>query len=325
MSQPNLSRAIEGFLLSKSTSGRSAYTIRNYKKELERFVEWIEDKPVSMVTSNHLAEYMRYLREDFQITHVATTPIKPRQLSQKTLRNTWGTLSSFWNWATREFDINNPFDVSPIQAKTKPINPLSMGDVEKLLKACECSYKKPNGKKAYTAKRNTSKRDKAIILTLLDSGFRVSELCGINVGDFNFEIGRILVTGKGNKQRFVYLGKLSRQAIWRYLLERFPSEKPSKDEPLFVDNDRIRRLTTQGVLLLVKRLGLKAEIQNVHPHRFRHTFAIQFLRNGGNVFELQQLLGHTDLNMVKNYVKLAQLDLEMIARKASPADNWGIR
>jgi len=84
-------------------------------------------------------------------------------------------------------------------------------------------------------------------------------------------------------------------------------------------------LTRKGVLLLVKRLGEKASVHNVHPHRFRHTYAIQFLRNGGNLFELQQILGHEDLAMVKNYVRLAQLDLENAARRSSPADNWRLR
>lgn len=92
-----------------------------------------------------------------------------------------------------------------------------------------------------------------------------------------------------------------------------------------MDQAGIYRLTRQGILLLVKRLGQKEGIKNVHPHRFRHTFAVQFLHNGGNVFELQQLLGHTNLDMVKRYVKIAQMDLEVVARKASPADNWKLR
>ena len=107
--------------------------------------------------------------------------------------------------------------------------------------------------------------------------------------------------------------------------ERFPVEKVEDDEPLFVNAFGLHRLTGQGVLLLVKRLGKRANVSNVHPHRFRHTFAIQFLRNGGNVFELQNLLGHSDLEMVKRYVRLAQVDIELIARKASPCDNWRIR
>jgi integrase/recombinase XerD len=61
---------------------------------------------------------------------------------------------------------------------------------------------------------------------------------------------------------------------------------------------------------------------NLHPHRFRHTFAIQFLRNGGNIFALQQLLGHSSLEMVKHYAQLAEMDLENAATHSSPADNW---
>jgi site-specific recombinase XerD len=325
MSYPYLSRAIEGFLLSKSSSGRSPNTIRNYKQELGRFVEWLGDIPIDEISSNQLKEYLKYLRDDFRITHVATTPISPRKLSSKSLRNTWGTLSSFWTWASNEFDFDSPFDLIPIKAHTKPINPLNMDEIGKLLKGCETSMKLSRGKKTFASKRRTCKRDRAIILTLLDTGMRVSELCGINIEDVNFETGRIFVTGKGNKSRYVYLGKVSRQAIWRYLIERFPSEKPPLKEPLFISYDGIHRLSRQGVLLLLKRLGKKAGIPNVYPHRFRHTFSVQFLRNGGNVFELQQLLGHSDLAMVKRYVRVASLDLEMIVKKASPADNWRLR
>ena len=84
-------------------------------------------------------------------------------------------------------------------------------------------------------------------------------------------------------------------------------------------------ISTQDVLQLVKRLGENAGVINVYPHRFRHTFAIEFLRNGGNVFELQQLLGHSDLEMSRRYAQIAQIDLETSARKASPADRWRLR
>ena len=325
MSAIKLSKAVEGFLLSKSASGRSQYTIRNYKKELQRFTEWIGDNSISSITKVQIEKYFQYLRNEFRITHRANTSITPRKLSDKSLKNVWGTLSAFWNLTSKEFNITNPFDVSPIKAHTKPINPLTLDEIEAILKACESCMKNSRDKTEYKSKRPTARRDKAIILTLLDCGLRVSELTGINLGDIDFEMGKIIVTGKGNKQRLVYLGKISRQALWRYTIDRFPNENPSKNEPIFVHHDGIHRLTRQGVLQLFRRLGLKANVQNVHPHRMRHTFAIQFLRNGGNVFELQHFLGHSDLAMVKHYVKLAQLDLESVAQRASPADNWRLK
>jgi integrase/recombinase XerD len=325
MSYPSLSVAIEGFLLSKAASGRSPYTLRNYKKELERFSEWVQDPPIDQITSKNLEEYMRYLREDFRITHQGTTAVEPRKLSVKTVRNCWGTLSCFWRWASKEFEFENPFHIEPIKFYTKPISPLREEEVEKLLSACNQVSKISSTKQTYISKRNTQKRDRAILLTLLDTGVRAGELCNIKIHDLELDIGRIYVTGKGNKSRYVYFGKITRQAIWRYLVERFPNEKPPQNEALFTARDGLHALTRHGALLLIKRLGLRVGVPNVHPHRFRHTFAIQFLKNGGNVFELQQLLGHSDLNMVKKYVQIAQMDLEASARKASPADNWKLR
>ena len=74
--------------------------------------------------------------------------------------------------------------------------------------------------------------------------------------------------------------------------------------------------------ILVRRLGKRADIAKVFPHKFRHTFATTYLRSGGDIYTLQALLGHSSLDMVRHYVRIAELDIENAHRKASPVDNW---
>jgi integrase/recombinase XerD len=325
---PTIARTIEveGFLLFKEASGRSHYTIKDYRVNLNRFCDWLNNPQIINITPNQIEEFFRYLQEDVRVTHVYTTPIKPRKLSPKTILNAWTALSSFWNWSSNEFSIENPFRIPRIKAEPTPIESLKEAEIELLLRVCDYAEEsRPGNRSSFKSRRPTRKRDKAIILTLLDTGVRVSELCGINMKHLDLKNGRIYVTGKGKKARYVFIGKSARKALWGYLVERFPDEKPEFDEPVFVDKENFRRLSMSGVNQLLKRIAKRAGIENVHPHRFRHTFAIELLRNGGDLFTLQELLGHSSLDMVRRYVKLAQLDLEQTHRKASPVDNWGLR
>jgi site-specific recombinase XerD len=109
------------------------------------------------------------------------------------------------------------------------------------------------------------------------------------------------------------------QAIWRYLATRNPDL--ATDEPLFATRTG-RHMDRHGLRHMLVGVSERAGVPGVHPHRFRHTFAINFLRNGGNIYALQRLLGHTTLDMVKRYLSIAQADIDAAHKHASPVANW---
>lgn len=108
--------------------------------------------------------------------------------------------------------------------------------------------------------------------------------------------------------------------VWRYLTKRRNSQE---HDPLLATTDDLP-LRPRGLQLMLQRLGKKAKVKDVYPHRFRHTFAINYLRNGGDAFTLQKLLGHSDMTMVRRYLELAREDVAARHYSASPVANWGI-
>lgn len=243
-----------------------------------------------------------------------------RGISKRTLSDRWVPLSSIWTWANTVFGV--PQIVHEVERqgfKDRDIIPMTHDEIKALLRAAE--WEAPwtgRAGKPTRSRRPTAKRDRAMILTLLDCGVRASELCAFTVADYTPDTGRLHVRhGKGDKDRTVYVGESARLAIWQYRLSGAPRPK----DPLFAtrNNTHISRHSLGDMLNVIAR---NAKVSHVHPHRFRHTFAINFLRNGGNVFELQKLLGHESLHMVRRYVAIAESDIEAAHSKASPADNW---
>lgn len=235
----------------------------------------------------------------------------------------WIALSSLWTWAEKELEIKHVIRGKiPAPKFTRKIVQLFTSDeMKKLIQAAECSkgYQAKSGKQVQ-AKRPTALRDVAIIYTLIDTGIRNSELRALRISDYDQKLGRMFIEkGKGDKQRFVVLGNRAKKALWRYLASR-PDAKPT--EPLFaaktgeaLDDDNLRHMLN----IIAKNAG----VENVYPHRFRHTFAVNFLRNGGNIFLLQEMLGHESLEMVRYYAKLAETDIDAAATH-SVADKWKI-
>jgi integrase/recombinase XerD len=148
-------------------------------------------------------------------------------------------------------------------------------------------------------------------------------MCDLKVGDVNLQGNSIKVlVGKGKKERVVYFGRRSAKSLWKYLLPRLDTMQPN-DQLFLVDYPNDPRPMNRKVLLhLLKRIGARAGVPNVYPHRFRHTMAINYLRNGGDVFTLQNLLGHSNLETVKRYARIAQMDCARVHQTASPVDNW---
>ncbi len=168
----------------------------------------------------------------------------------------------------------------------------------------------------------------AVVRMFLDSGLRISEVGSLRIADVESGTGEITVTGKGGKRRRVYLGRDARRAVRRYLEVQRRGAKP--EEPLFLAEGGTRSgeaMTRSGFTQVIRKLGQVAGVQGVRcsPHTFRHTFAIEFLRAGGNVYELQVLMGHESLEILRRYVLITQTDAEAAHRRASPGDRMNLR
>jgi site-specific recombinase XerD len=165
-------------------------------------------------------------------------------------------------------------------------------------------------------------RERALALVLLDTGLRLSELASLRVGDVRPD-GTLHVMGKGAKERIVPIGASARRALIRYLATR---AVVAPGDSLFCGRWG-PPLSARGIQLAIARLGRRAAVRTrCSPHTFRHTFARGYLVNGGDVFSLQQILGHATLDMVRRYVSLSEADLVARHRTASPADRLvGVR
>jgi integrase/recombinase XerD len=319
-----LSRSLSGFLQYKTAESLSPNTLKTYDYYVKVWIAHSGDKELDQFTTADVREFLAWLRTEYKPTRFNgnETPLSP-----KSLRNVWIALCSFWTWANKEFDLPSPMKNIPApRFEFPPIEPYTKEQIEKILKAAEyCREANTDRRKTFQMRRATARRDRAIILCLLDTGLRANELCSLLVGDFDINTGRLQVkhgiTGgaKGGKGRSVYLGKTGRNALWRYLAKREDGEDPKT--PLFCDR-LSRPLKKDQLRKLLHFIGERAGVKRTYPHKFRHTFAINYLRNGGDVFTLQSLLGHSSLEMVQHYARIAEVDTEQTHRRASPADNW---
>ena len=161
---------------------------------------------------------------------------------------------------------------------------------------------------------------RACVAVLVDTGVRSSELCGLRVEDVRERF--LFVLAKGGHERLVPYGETATAELTRYVKRVRPPIRHS-DEALFLSRSG-QPLTPHHLGQLMRQAGRQARIAGVRvsPHTMRHTFAIEFLRNGGGELALQKALGHRSLDMVRLYARLTEVDLANVHATASPLDRW---
>ena len=262
----SINKAIVGFVNHKLAEGLTDRSVSSYERLLTKWVIHTGDNDITQVTSQDIRSYLAWLRTDYQ-------PIRfngqTHPLSPKTIRNIWVTLASFYKWATMEFSIPNPMDGIPApRFQQAPVNAFTKAEVGLMLKACAYTREADTTfRRSSTYHRPTARRDRAIILTLLDTGLRAMELCLLKTGDVDLKNGKVEVKhgvrggAKGGKGRIVFLGKTARRAVWRYLASREDDDDPQA--PLFLGrSDRI--MTPSSLRQLIKNLAEKASVGVCH-------------------------------------------------------------
>lgn len=287
-------RDIEAFLVDREAGGCSARTIELYRYELVVFAAWLCNEKVYAVTDvtpDHLRRYMNAVGE---------------RRNPGGQHCSYRVIKTFLRWYEGEYEPQewrNPITrIKPPKVAEIILPAVPPETIKRMLATCDRSF--------------IGKRDKAIIMCLLDTGCRASEFCALDIEDISLDTGSVQVNrGKGGKQRVVFIGAKSKRELIRYLRERLGTEGP-----LWVTEtgDRLQR---RGLQALIKRRALLAEVQPPSLHSFRRAFALMCLQNGVDLISLQRLMGHSDLSIIRRYLALGVADLQRAHTKGSPVDS----
>ncbi|MCL5265967.1 MAG: tyrosine-type recombinase/integrase [Chloroflexi bacterium] len=313
-----LERLIEHFRLFNRTENKSPRTVEWYDENLQLFLHWLQRCGKSTLLGDldiHIVREFIINQQDRTIKHEnhPFAPPTPGGFSSHTIQSRVRALRSFFHWLKREgyaeTHILEDLKVPKVQKNLVEI--LSEEEIRAILGAID---------------RNTANgaRNYAIVWIFLDTGLRCSELTNLKYEDTHIEEGYLRVLGKGNKERVVPVGANGQRIILRYRDHFRPQPNGAAINNFFLSLDG-QPLTVNSVEQILGRLGKRAGVKRLHPHLLRHTFATRYLINGGDVFTLQRILGHTTLAMVNQYVQLASSHVVIQHRKFSPMDALGLR
>lgn len=276
---PAWQRALDGFLHALQGGNYSEHTIRAYATDLRQFLQWLEENTYapepSRVERADITEFLSYLSQ--------------RKLSGVTRARKLAAIRELF----RHLEDNGELTKSPCKSVETPKKERNRRrDL------------RPEEYHALLAQAGGNLRDYAILQVLLQTGVRVSELCGLRLDDLDMESKKLWVRGKGNQERDIPLESKAREAIKNWLAVR-----PQVSYPVVFVSKEGNPLTRRVVHKLVAKYKRKAGIEKkISPHTFRHTFSTQKLRAGAQLPTVQRWLGHKRLDTTQIYIHMASID-----------------
>lgn len=282
----------------KIERGLSANTLANYSFDLQRLTSFLEENNISKNPINISEEEIQLF------IYSVSKEVNPRSQA----RIISGLKSFFSYLIFEDYRSDNPMELieTPKIGRKLP-DTLSIQDIDALIAAIDLS-------------KNEGERNRAMLETLYGCGLRVSELISLKISDLFFEEGFIKITGKGNKQRFVPIGKITEKYINLYknqVRSHLPIQKGHEDT-LFL-NRRGKQLTRAMIFTIIKDLAVKIDLNKaISPHTFRHSFATHLLENGADLRSIQLMLGHESITTTEIYVHLDRKYLKQIVKQFHP-------
>ena len=277
---PSNAELLKLFETAKNVEGCSPKSMKYYLYVLKAFLSKVTI-PVKEITTDDIRNYLDSFSSE--------------KVSKVSMDNIRRVISSFFSWLEEEDYIRK--------------NPVKRIHKIKSIKAIKLAF---NDENIENLKDNCfSLRDKVIIELLASTGMRVGELVNLNITSVDFENKECIVLGKGGKQRKVYFDSKTKIHLQHYIDLRI-----DKNEALFVSMFKpFNRLQISGVEIMLRKLGAKANISKVHPHRFRRTLATKAIDKGMPVEQVQILLGHTKIDTTMHYAIVDQTNVRNSYRR----------
>jgi integrase/recombinase XerD len=256
--------------LTNGLAGKSQSTIRTYRYALQNFSEWLDGAGTDLKTfaRSDVQQYIDYLTA--------------KGKSASTINKVWNAIRTFAQYTNKTDAIEDIRVVKMPDYRMQAPKALDRNERNRIIREAD---------------RSGNKRDFAIIMMLLGTGIRVSELCALNRSDIEMSErkGTARIRGKGNKERYVNLNAEVRRALKLYL-----DSRNDEHEALFLSN-RNKRISVRSVQTICNKYG-------VHPHALRHTFITDLVRKGVDLTTVQSLSGHASFDMVARYSKPSEED-----------------
>jgi len=283
------------FVKAKRIEGISNRTQEIYRVNLAHFIRFCSSQVIdhiSQITPATIRDFMLWFGENH---------------NQGGVHAAYRVVKTFLRWFDQEAEPagwRNPINkVKAPKLAEEPLEPVELKTVQAMIATCDDSF--------------LGKRDKAILLFLLDTGLRARELLSLDLSDVNAVTGAVLLRiGKGRKTRNVHVEQVTRKALRVYLRERQDNQAA-----LFITDDRTGRLSYPGLRVTIIRHAKAANVPEPTAHDFRRAFAINMLRNGCDLVTLARLMGHTSLKVLQRYLKQLPDDLQAAHAKGSPVNS----